>query len=209
MQENVKNGTGCISEVSEDWLKLGRGEQWAILGPNGSGKSALAVAIAEEVTAQGSVALLSPRWQREVMLQESSFYQSRWHSGIGEGQRTVRQFLSQSSVEEINPFEVNPRRGNARLFRERRRQFVQWLGLEPLLDRKLIWLSNGEQRKVLLAHILLRGPELLILDDPFGGLDVATRRRLKEVIARLMGDGLPVLLITSRPDEIDLRLPKY
>ncbi len=193
------------------------GEQWAILGPNGSGKSLLALALCgkapvvrgeirhgleDDSASRETAALVSPHIQREMILRESSFYQSRWHNGLGEGQRTVAQFLSQASVEEINPFEVGARRGDAREFRQRRERFVRWLGIAPLLRRKLIHLSNGEQRKVLLAHTLLRAPGLLILDDPFGGLDVATRQRLREVIARLMRSGLPVLVITSRPDEI-------
>ncbi len=194
-----------------------RGEQWAILGPNGSGKSRFALALcgkapvvrgeirhgfAAEAAPDKDAVLLSPHVQREMILRESSFYQSRWHSGLGEGQRTVAQFLSQASVEELNPFEVGARRGDTREFRRRRQRFVRWLGVAPLLRRKLIHLSNGEQRKTLLVHTLLRAPRLLVLDDPFGGLDTATRRRLRGVIARLMRGGLPALVITSRPDEI-------
>ena len=197
-----------------------RGEQWAILGPNGSGKSLLALALcgrapllcgeihyhfdaaaADEFPEQ-SIALLSPQVQREFATGESSFYQSRWHSGLAEGRQTVAQFLSQDSVEDINPFEVGARKSDPRRFRENRRRFSRWLGLEPLFRRKLISLSNGEQRKVLLVHTLLRSPRLLILDDPFGGLDPATRTRLKTVIHRLMRAGWPVLVITSRPDEL-------
>ena len=201
-----------------------RGEQWAILGRNGSGKSLLALALCGKVpVVQGEIryhlnapdrgasadiipedriALLSPRVQRDLVARESTFHQSRWHSGISEGQQTVRQFLSQASVEELNPFEVKARKTGARIFRRRRCRFVRWLGILPLLRRKLIHLSNGEQRKVLLAHTLLRSPQMLILDDPFGGLDTATRVRLKAVIGRLMQAGLPVLVITNRPDEI-------
>lgn len=204
-----------------------RGEQWAVLGPNGSGKSLLALALhgkaaivcgevryhlgtASEATRpdrapEESIALLSPDIQRELATHESSFCQSRWHSGINEGQRTTAQFLSQASVEEVNPFAAARRRGGSRDFRERQREFMRWLGLGPLLRRKPICLSNGEQRKVLLAHVLLRSPRLLILDDPFGGLDAASRVRLRAVVYRLMRHGRPALLITSRPDEIPPR----
>ena len=124
-----------------------RGEQWAILGPNGSGKSLLALALcgkapvvrgeirhgfAADAAPDKDAVLLSPHAQREMILRESSFYQSRWHSGLGEGQRTVAQFLSQASVEEINPFEVGARRGDTREFRRRRQRFVRWLGVAPM-----------------------------------------------------------------------------
>jgi molybdate transport system ATP-binding protein len=197
-----------------------RGEQWAILGPNGSGKSLLALALCDRVPLQRgeihwhfdgleaeaipeqSIALLSPQTQRDLAAAESSFYQSRWHSGISEGQRTVAQFLSQASVEDRNPFEVGGYCGDPRRFRENRRRFSRWLGIGDLFRRRLAVLSNGEQRKVILVHTLLREPLLLILDDPFGGLDRATRACLKKVIQRLMRTGLPVLLITNRPDEL-------
>jgi len=203
------------------------GEQWAILGPNGSGKSLFALALCgrlplrrgeihyhfdaegegspPDAVPEQSIALLSPQTQRDLAAAESSFYQSRWHGGISEGRRTVAQFLSQSSVEGLNPFEVGGCKGNPRRFHENRRRFSRWLGIGPLFRRKLAALSNGEQRKVLLVHTLLRSPRLLILDDPFGGLDRDTRARLKTVIHRLMRAGWPVLLITNRPDELPPR----
>jgi molybdate transport system ATP-binding protein len=201
-----------------------RGEQWAILGPNGSGKSLLALALCDKVPLQcgeihyhfdgieadavpeQSIALFSPQIQRELAVSESSFYQSRWHSGINEGRRTVAQFLSQASVEDRNPFEVGGPKGDPHQFRENRRRYSRWFGIEALFRRRLATLSNGEQRKVSLVRTLLLSPQLLILDDPFGGLDRATRARLKTVIQRLMRAGLPVLLITNRPDELPPRI---
>ncbi len=197
------------------------GEQWAILGPNGAGKSLLARAIAgEEVPAQGEVrygwaksnlseppgvALVSPQTHRAVLARESSFYQSRWHSGVREGQFGVSQFLSQDQVEEINPFEVHPRRSPPRGFVRRRHEVLRLLQIEGLWERKLIHLSNGEMRKVLLARALLRAPRLLVLDEPYAGLDVTTRRRLRAVIRHLMRGGLTVVVLTSRPDEVPIQ----
>jgi len=203
------------------------GEQWAVLGPNGSGKSLLALVLCDkwpllqgeihyqfdvdrdapsrDAVPQQSIALLSPQTQRELAASASSFYQSRWHSGLAEGRRTVARFLSQASVEERNPFEVGRPKGDPTRFQEDRRRFSRWLGVRSLFRRQLVALSNGELRKVLLVHTLLRSPRLLILDDPFGGLDRATRLRLKTVVNRLMRNRMPVLLITNRPDELPSR----
>ncbi len=211
------NGRVAFPRTCWTWR---HGEQWAILGPNGSGKSLLALALCGKAPLQRgeihchfdglqadgvpeqAIALLSPGLQRDRVASESSFYQSRWHSGTNEGRHTVARFLSQASVEDRNPFEVGGDKGDPHRFRENRRRFSRWLGIEPLFRRKLAALSNGEQRKVFLVHTLLRTPRLLILDDPFGGLDRATRAQLKTVIQRLMRAGLPVLLITNRPDEL-------
>jgi molybdate transport system ATP-binding protein len=197
------------------------GEQWAMLGPDGSGKSLLVEALLGRMPlAHGelrgphailetsdrkpteAIAHVSPLTQRQLVVRESSFYQSRWHSGLQEGQRTVAQFLSQESVEEHNPFEVDACRGNRQLFLRRQKQFVRWLGIRPLLSRQLVHLSNGEMRKTLLVHALLKSPTLLILEDPFAGLDAATRCVLHRVIERLIRNGTLVLVATHRAEEI-------
>jgi molybdate transport system ATP-binding protein len=133
---------------------------------------------------------------------EGSFYQSRWHSGVAEGERTVTDFLSAASVEQRNRFEVGAPRRENRAFQRRRSELVHRLGIAHLLRRRLLCLSNGEQRKVLLAHALLRDPRLLVLEQPFDGLDSITRRRMHAIIDDLMRDGLPVLVTTHRPDEM-------
>lgn len=197
------------------------GEQWAMLGPDGAGQSLLIevllgrVSLAEgdlrgphavsgnaTFTGMETIGHLSPLTQRQLAVQESSFYQSRWHSGVEEGLRTVAQYLSQESVEERNPFEIGARQGNRREFLRRQSQFVHWLGIKALLLRKLVHLSNGEMRKTLLVHTLLKAPRLLILEDPFAGLDAATRRVLHRVITRVIRAGTPVLVVTSRVEEI-------
>lgn len=63
-------------------------------------------------------------------------------------------------------------------------------------------LSNGEIRKLLLARALLKSPSLLILDDPFAGLDVNARKLLHKVIAALAAEGLPMIVTVRRADEI-------
>ncbi len=204
------------------------GQQWAVLGPNASGKSLLAQAIAGHVpllrgeirypfggrhetgiasalAPEHRVALVSPHTHRTVIARESSFYQSRWHSGLDEGNVTVKRFLSQDSVEEINPFEIGARRSPRTAFLKQTRFCLDLLRLSPLLRRKLTHLSNGEMRKVLLARALLQSPRLLLLDDPFAGLDSSTRPRLSAAIDRLMRSGLHVVVITNRPDEIPSR----
>lgn len=195
------------------------GEQWGVLGPNNSGKSLLAAALAGDVTpvrgevgtleagmtdspVQKPVVLVSPHTHRAVVTAESSFYQSRWHNGLGEGHFTVNLFLSQEQVEEINPFEVNPRCTPRLLFLARRRAAIRLLRIAPLLRRKLICLSNGEMRRTLLARALIHAPRLLVLDEPFAGLDVETRRLVARVVEMLMRDGKQMVVATARPDEI-------
>jgi molybdate transport system ATP-binding protein len=169
--------------------------QGEIAGPNGRESE-------PELAPEDASALVSPATHRALVLGESTFYQSRWHSGIQEGQRTVAQFLSQESVEGWNPFEVNRVRRRERAFQRRRQQWVEWLGIRTLLRRQIAHLSNGEVRRVLLVHALLSEPRLLILEDSMAGLDIASRRTVRRVITRLMRAGWPVLVVTHRAEEV-------
>jgi molybdate transport system ATP-binding protein len=203
------------------------GEQWAILGPNGGGKSLFIQAMQGRLqriggdfscgfesesgdgrAVEGSAAPeagiveVSPRVQGELARQVSGFYQARWYGGQEDDGRTVEDFLSQPSVEGILPFEVNARCSDPIHFARARRRYVRWLDFSALLHRKLAYLSNGEQRKALLIHALLKFPRLLVLDDPYGGLDAATRVNLRATIRQLMDRGSRVLVSVSRPEEI-------
>ena len=62
-------------------------------------------------------------------------------------------------------------------------QLAQQFGITALLDRRFKYLSTGETRKTLLCQALMSEPDLLILDEPFDGTDVASRQQLAELLA--------------------------
>ncbi|MBO4715307.1 MAG: ATP-binding cassette domain-containing protein [Verrucomicrobia bacterium] len=202
------------------------GQQWAVLGANGSGKNELAQALTRwipplrgriqtelpptpecldipNLANRKPVMVISPEVHRHILTSESSFYQSRWHNGLDEGSLTAAYFLSHKYVEDINPFEIGTRGADPAVFDRHRQMYLDWMGIAPeLLERKWAHLSNGEQRKVLLINALLHTPQMLILSEPFGGLDVQTRQTLKEIIGRLIRLGMPVLTLVTRVDEL-------
>ena len=182
-------------------------EQWAVIGPNGAGKSTLVKALAGDLPiVRGRAAYhfledlgLSdsvPDGQvaRVAFDTERDFHRAK--SGIDS-------FSSEQdgdvTVEETILWEQATGKGTE----ERRlREIARSLGMDHLLGRASHVLSSGEAKKVLLARALLRSPSLLILDEPYEGLDERAKAELKELIDSLMTGPMRVILVTHRFGEI-------
>ncbi len=201
------------------WV-LRRGEHWAIVGPTGSGKSLLASALCGQVPVvgggiryhfpggwdrpwfqPGSVVHVSSEEQKLLLETQTGFHQGRWHASEHAG-ATVAELLGRRSVEALNPYQVLDEHRDVAAFERRRTLAVRAFGLEPLLDRRAAQLSNGEMRKLALARAVARGPELLVLDEPFAGLDVGFRDELRTALDRLAETGIALVIATSRPEEL-------
>lgn len=209
-----------------DW-QIDTHQHWAIVGPTGSGKSTLANAIFRKIPViqgkiryffentggkpdlgrlyfnQGEIVRISSESYSNLMRQQGSYYQARWQSFEGENSATASNLLTGESIEHVSTFDVSPLKVSEEIYRQRRRDAIELLGIEYLLERKMLHLSNGEGHKVLIARALMQSPRLLILDDPFTGLDTASRRTLQHAIDGLLAAGSPqILLIIPRLDEI-------
>lgn len=79
--------------------------------------------------------------------------------------------------------------------RERARQALELVALEDLATRPIGELSGGQRQRVLLARALVQEPELLIMDEPFQGVDAASERKIVEVLKGLRQRGVTVLMV--------------
>jgi molybdate transport system ATP-binding protein len=194
-------------------------QHWAVIGPNGSGKSVLMKALCGSVPVikgklvyhfmqdggqnaapQDFIAYVTFESQRRV-LGDEAFYQFRWNSGVSEDILSVAEYLSERGVKSVNPYHVVESRSDLN-FAARSKDVIEQLELGTLLGRKVIQLSNGERRKVWIARAMLKSPRLLILDNPFAGLDEHFRARLAENLENLMQGDLRVLIVGTGRDEI-------
>ncbi len=83
------------------------------------------------------------------------------------------------------------------------REGLAEVGLEGLQDRLPTELSGGQRQRVALLRALLRGSRLLLLDEPFSGLDETTRGGLWGLVRRQKEEGAAVLLVSHDRDDIE------
>ncbi len=76
-------------------------------------------------------------------------------------------------------------------------EFFNLLGIDKLLHKPLIQLSNGENKRVQLIKALMPNPDILLLDNPFLGLDITARKRLNEIFQSIIEKGITVIMVTS------------
>ena len=184
-----------------DWT-LRPGERWMIVGPNGAGKSALAAVLAGAGTRLSGtveglparVALVSYEAQAELVEAERRKDDADILDVISEG-TPVREMVfgahgpagADGGVEGC----ADPALAA---------ELVAKFGLEPLLERAFRKLSTGETRKLLLVRALASKPDLIVLDEPFDGLDAAALPMLQAHLASV-ADRLPMVLVLNRFDE--------
>ena len=178
-----------------------KGEHIALVGPNGGGKSLL-------------VDILTGRWPllmnevkydfapsasalvcdniKYITFRDSYgdaeggyYYQQRWNSQDKEVTPLVKDLLPVAKDEAM------------------KETLYQLFGMDDLLDKHIVLLSSGELRRFQLVKSLLGNPKILILDNPFIGLDAATRDLLRGLLQRLVDEThLQVMLLLSRVEEI-------
>lgn len=190
--------------------QIKRGENWAVIGPNGAGKTTLAKSLFGGVPVVGgrirhhydtmdsesiyqSIAYVSPEQQRVIMEKENLQLDSRDFSGnIDEVTSVEDIILGRAYRQESGNLDYSHRLGGV----------VRQLGIEDILHRNILSISSGEMAKTLIARALLKKPRLLILDEPYDGLDHRSRRSLKALLERLIDDHVQMVLITHRFEEI-------
>jgi molybdate transport system ATP-binding protein len=184
----LKNGSTLVNNIS---FELRSNGHLAITGPSGSGKTILGLALSGKIFFSGTIKY-APGKQKLAWVEQqhhfknlsntsSFYYQQRFNSFEATDAQTVAEYLQElnSTYEEM----------------------AHQLKINGLLNKPLIQLSNGENKKVQLLKALLTHPDVLILDQPFVGLDIATREYLHQLINDLAATGITIVLITQ-PDEI-------
>jgi molybdate transport system ATP-binding protein len=184
------------------------GETWAVVGPVASGKTSLGDLVAgrlrvtagtvewplvERLRATGRVV----NWPSEIVARVGFKEESRLFSYTRHYYQQRFNFIEPNDDLTLDAF----LRSGLTVAAEAVRFAAGRLGIAELLHLSFIKLSNGQTRRARIARALLAHPEILVLDEPFVGLDADGRREASDLLGRLAAHGVRVVLITA-PDRV-------
>ena len=176
---------------------IGQGEAWALTGPTGSGKTThgetlagrhrVAAGLARWPIADGHpspsavVSFVGFREESRAFSYAGKYYQQRYEFVAGDDEQpaTLASYLGESADDVL----------------------LDRFGLASLKDRLFVTLSNGQTRKARIIKALANRPRLLVLDDPYVGLDAAAKTDLDDTLHRQFRSGMNLVLI-ARPGDV-------
>jgi ABC-2 type transport system ATP-binding protein len=173
-------------------LEIQRGEIFALLGPNGAGKTTLISIICGianptqgKITVGGHDIIHSYRAARSLI----GLVPQELHTDAFESVWATVSFSRGLFGKPKNPAHIE--------------RVLKDLSLWDKKDAKIVTLSGGMKRRVMIAKALSHEPQVLFLDEPTAGVDVELRKGMWEVVRRLQASGVTIILTTHYIDEAE------
>lgn len=177
--------------------KIAKGENWAIIGPNGAGKTLLIDILTGKHSLKNGEIIIDKNQSISKTVKsvafsdiysladiKNSYYQQRWNAGDEHDVPSVRDLFAKGGEEWVN-------------------FLIKTFAIEDLIEKPINLLSSGELRKTLIIRSLLNKPRLIILDNPFIGLDKKSREVLNNVFKTLAElEKIQIILVLSHPKDL-------
>lgn len=193
-------GNTVLEDVS---FTLNPKEHLLITGESGSGKTVLAKALTGRLFHNGtvdfetnghcikpSVLFVEQHYHFKNLSNVNSFYyQQRFNSFDADDAPSV-----EAELKKVLPG------GSAGSSDERVLELLMYFDLSHRIHSPLLHLSSGEHKRFQLIKALLQSPQVILLDEPFTGLDIQTRAKLKQAINKMAGNGTTCILICDPAD---------
>ena len=194
-QINIKNVQKSVNNkniLKSANLNVSKGEICALLGPNGVGKTTLLKCLLGLIFPdQGAIEidniLLSPSSRSEILKKVGTVFQLPASVSDMTISDLFNEHLHYLQVEKPEPYDT----------------LLKKLGLEVPLETKVGQLSLGMKQRLQLAMALSHKPNILVLDEPFNGLDIDGINLIKEILTTLSKEGLCVIIASHSLAELE------
>lgn len=195
-----RDGRKILKDIN--W-KVCESENWALLGLNGSGKSTILSMIPAYTFATSG----------ELSVFGKTFGSCVWNdvkTKVGFVSSTLNNFSDRLNTQTLSDVVLSGKYNSIGIYqeitqqdREEANKIIDDFKLTQLKTNKFSTLSQGEQRKTLLARAFMNKPELLILDEPCSGLDIRAREIfLKSLEENFKNKNMPFIYVTHQIEEI-------
>jgi molybdate transport system ATP-binding protein len=183
-----------------DWT-VKRGDKWVVRGPNGSGKSTLiSLTYGDHPQAYSNKITLFDRTRGSGesiwdIKQEIGFTSPELHSYFNYNHPAIDVVLSGLT----DTFFVQDRKPE---WNELASELFDYFGLKGQMQKPFLTLSTGTQRLLFFMRALIKVPSVLLLDEPYQGLDQETISRCNELLKNILSDEHTLIFISHFPDEV-------
>ena len=185
-------------------FKINKNENWQIGGPSGTGKTTLAKIISGEIkNFEGNIKI---NFDENSELKQKVVYISNWYQFTNlEGDRNFyyqQRYNKFAKNDTLTVFaELNHFAQKEQLDFKNVEKYLEIFDFQNFKEQQLIELSSGEHKKLQLVKAFWLKPQILIIDQPYTGLDVKSRKNLNQIFENLTQEGITLLLINN-DDEV-------
>ena len=185
--DEVSKLYGTFAALRKVSVRFERGRCYLVLGPNGAGKSTLLRTLAGLLQpSYGKVRIFTPAGEPEAPMDA--------RARIGYMSHATMLYDEFSGVENLRYFE-SLYQGRDCVAPE---DALRSVGLDPALDRPVGQYSQGMKQRASLARVLISRPELLLLDEPFSNMDIASAHQMLRLLETFRTEQRTILLTTHQ-----------
>ncbi|MGH9560968.1 MAG: ABC transporter ATP-binding protein [Terracidiphilus sp.] len=172
-------------------LSIDSGQMFGLLGPNGAGKtSSIRMMLGITLPDSGHIALFEKPFDRKSLDRVGYLPEER---GLYKKMKVIDQLVFFGQLHGLTSEDA-------------RKRSLDWAArteISDALDKKTQELSKGMQQKIQFIATLLHDPDLIVMDEPFSGLDPVNSTLLEDVLIELKGQGKTILFSTHRMDQVE------
>ena len=190
--EGVTKRYDSLTAVGNLNLHIGRGAVFGLLGPNGAGKTTtLRMIMRILIPDEGSIRVLGRPLDENTQDMIGYLPEER---GLYPRMKLRQVLVFMAALKGLSEDEAGRRAG----------EWLERLELKEWADKRVIDLSKGMQQKAQFIAAALHRPPLLILDEPFSGLDPVNAVTIKDIMLEMRNQGTTIILSTHRMEQVEM-----